>query len=167
MQDKIWEGAKNDSIGLQEFYNANKQNYVWPDRIEGSVARSTDAKYIKKVRKYWKKNQSNEMIDEALNKEQQNVIFSNGELELGHRSLPKTLEFKTGLSKVIEENSNFYVVNVTALKPTTQKTFEEAQGQADCDYQIALESEWIQELRTKFKVDINEICTCKSKRLNF
>lgn len=35
MQDKIWEGAKNDSIGLQEFYNLNKQNYIWPDRIEG------------------------------------------------------------------------------------------------------------------------------------
>ena len=156
MQDKIWEGAKNDSIGLQEFYNANKQNYVWPDRIEGSVARSSDEKHIKKVRKYWKKNQSNEMIDEALNKEQQNVIFSNGEFELGHPTLPKTLEFKTGLSKVIEENSNFYVVNVTALKPTTQKTFEEAQGQLIADYQIALESEWIQELRTKFKVDINE-----------
>ena len=96
------------------------------------------------------------MIDEALNKEQQNVIFSNGEFELGHPTLPKTLEFKTGLSKVIEENSNFYVVNVTALKPTTQKTFEEAQGQLIADYQIALESEWIQELRTKFKVDINE-----------
>ena len=156
MQDKIWEGAKNDSIGLQEFYNANKQNYVWPDRIEGSVARSTDAKYIKKVRKAWKKNQSNEIIDETLNKDQQNVMFSNGELELEHPSLPKTLEFKTGLSKVIEENSNFYVVNVTALKPTTQKTFEEAQGQVIADYQIALESEWIQELRTKFKVDIKE-----------
>ena len=165
MQDKIWEGAKNDSIGLQEFYNANKQNYVWPDRIEGSVARSSDAKYIKKVRKYWKKNQSNEMIDEALNKEQQNVIFSNGELEFGHPTLPKTLEFKTGLSKVIEENSNFYVVNVTALKPTAQKTFEEAQGQLIADYQIALESEWIKELRTKFKVDINESVFAKVNAL--
>ena len=165
MQDKIWEGAKNDSIGLQEFYNANKQNYVWPDRIEGSVARSTDAKYIKKVRKYWKKNQSNEMIDEALNKEQQNVMFSNGELELEHPSLPKTLEFKTGLSKVIEENSNFYVVNVTALKPTTQKTFEEAQGQVIANYQITLESEWIEELRTKFEVDINESVLAKVNAL--
>ena len=165
MQDKIWEGAKNDSIGLQEFYNANKQNYVWPDRIEGSVARSTDAKYIKKVRKYWAKNQSNQMIDETLNKEQQNVMFSNGELELEHPSLPKTLEFKTGLSKVIEENSNFYVVNVTALKPTTQKTFEEAQGQVIANYQITLESEWIEELRTKFEVDINESVLAKVNAL--
>ena len=141
---------------MQEFYNANKQNYVWPDRIEGSVARSTNAKYIKKVRKYWAKNKSNQEIDEALNKGQQNVIFSNGELELGHSTLPRNLEFKTGLSKIIEENSNFYVVNVTSLKPATPKTFEEAKGQSIADYQIALESEWIQELRAKFEVDINE-----------
>ena len=165
MQDKIWEGAKNDSIGLQEFYNANKQNYVWPDRIEGTVARSTNAKYIKKVRKYWAKNKSNEVIDETLNKDQQNVIFSNGELELGDPTLPKKLEFKTGLSKMIKENSNFYVVNVTALKPTTQKTFEEAQGQLISDYQIALETKWIEELRAKFEVDINESVLAKVNAL--
>ena len=155
MQDKIWEGAKNDSIGLQEFYNSNKQNYIWPDRIEGSVARSNDAKYIKKVRKYWAKNQSNKMINEVLNKDQQNVIFSNGELELGHPTLPKGIAFKTGLSEVIEDNSNFYVVNITAIKPTSPKTFEEAKGQLVADYQIELESKWINELRDKFKVDIN------------
>jgi peptidyl-prolyl cis-trans isomerase SurA len=165
MQDKIWEGAKNDSLGLQEFYNANKQNYVWLDRIEGSVARSTNAKYIKKVRKYWAKNTSNTEIDKALNKEQQNVIFSNGELELGHPTLPKNIELKTGISKVIEENSNFYVVNIITLNPATPKTFEEAKGQLIADYQITLESEWIQELRAKFEVDINESVFAKVNAL--
>ena len=165
MQDKIWEGAKNDSIGLQEFYNSNKQNYIWPDRIEGSVARSTDVKFVKKVRKYWAKNQSNKMIDEALNKEQQNVVFSNGELELGHPALPKSFPFKTGVSEVIEENSNFYVINITALKPTALKTFEEAKGQLLADYQITLESDWINELRAKFKVDINQDVLAKVNAL--
>ena len=165
MQDKIWEGAKNDSIGLQEFYNSNKQNYIWPDRIEGSVARSADAKYIKKVRKYWSKNQSNKVIDEALNEEQQNVMFSNGEFELEHPKLPKRIQFKTGISKVIEENSNFYAVNVTALKPSTPKTFEEAKGQLLADYQIVLESDWINELRAKFKVDINQDVLAKVNAL--
>ena len=165
MQDKIWEGAKNDSIGLQEFYDSNKQNYIWPDRIEGSVARSADAKYIKKVRKYWSKNQSNTAIDEVLNKEQQNVMFSNGEFELEHPKLPKRIQFKTGISKVIEENSNFYAVNVTALKPSAPKTFEEAKGQLVADYQTVLESDWINELRAKFKVDINQDVLAKVNAL--
>ena len=167
MQDKIWEGAKNDSIGLQEFYNANKQNYVWPERIEGSVARSTNAKYIKKVQKYWQKNSSNEAIDEAINKDQQNVIFSNGELELGQAPLPKSFNVrtKTPISEVIKENNSFYVVNVKEFKPKSQKTFEEAKGQLIADYQIALESKWTQELRTKFKVDVNESVLAKVNAL--
>ena len=167
MQDKIWEGAKNDSIGLQEFYNANKQNYVWPERIEGSVARSTNAKYIKKVQKYWQKNSSNEAIDEAINKDQQNVIFSNGELELDQAPLPKSFNVrtKTPISEVIKENNSFYVVNVKEFKPKSQKTFEEAKGQLIADYQIALESKWTQELRAKFKVDVNESVLAKVNAL--
>ncbi|MDG1385032.1 MAG: peptidylprolyl isomerase, partial [Flavobacteriaceae bacterium] len=157
MQDKIWEGAKNDSLGLLTFYNLNKENYTRPERIEGSVARSTNSKYINKVRKYWNRNKSNEAINEELNKnDQQNVIFSNGELEFGHPALPKSFEFKIGLSKVIEENSNYYVINVTSAKPVTVKTLEEAKGQVVADYQVVLESEWVKELRTKFGVEINE-----------
>jgi len=157
MQDKIWEGAKNDSLGLLTFYNLNKENYTRPERIEGSVARSTNSKYINKVRKYWNRNKSNEAIDEELNKnDQQNVIFSNGEFELGHPALPKSFEFMTGLSKVIEENSNYYVINVTTAKPVTVKTLEEAKGQVIADYQVVLESEWVKELRAKFGVEINE-----------
>ena len=123
MQDKIWEGAKNDSIGLQEFYNSNKQNYIWPDRIEGSVARSADAKYIKKVRKYWSKNQSNKVIDEALNEEQQNVMFSNGEFELEHPKLPKRIQFKTGISKVNRGKLKFLCGQCNCFKAIGSKNF--------------------------------------------
>ncbi|CAI8225603.1 MAG: Foldase protein PrsA 1 [Formosa sp. Hel1_33_131] len=165
MQDKIWDGAKNDSIGLQNFYDENKPNYVWPDRIEGSVARSSDSKYIKKVLKYWKNNRTNQEIDEALNTSQQNVIFSNGELEIGHSALPPSFEFKAGLSKVIKENVNYYVVNVTELKPSTQKTFEEAKGQLISDYQTELELKWIQELRSKYTFKVNQDVLSKVKLL--
>ena len=163
MQDKIWDGAKKDSIGLQTFYNDNKANYVWPDRIEGSVARSSDSKYTKKVLKYWRKNSSNNEIAEVLNKTKQNVIFSNGEFEIGHPALPKGLEYKAGLSKVIQENSNYFVVNVTALKPSKQKSFEEAKGQLISDYQTELELNWIQELRSKYSVKVNEEVLSKVK----
>jgi len=165
MQDKIWDGAKNDSIGLQTFYNDNKANYVWPDRIEGSVARSSDSKYTKKVLKYWRKNSSNNEIAEVLNKTKQNVIFSNGEFEIKHPALPKGLEYKAGLSKVIQENSNYFVVNVTALKPSKQKSFEEAKGQLISDYQTELELNWIQELRSKYSVKVNEEVLSKVKLL--
>jgi len=158
MQDKIWEGAKNDTIGLNVFYNSNKENYLWPDRIIGSVARSSNAKTIKKVRKLWSKGKSNQEIDDLLNNRQQNVIFSSGEFELGQSPLPDsfTVSTKSPLSKVIEENNNFYVVNSKELKPKSQKTMEEAKGQLISDYQLELEAQWVLELKSKFEIKVNE-----------
>jgi|TARA_B110000259_G_scaffold125169_1_gene141679 peptidyl-prolyl cis-trans isomerase SurA len=158
MQDKIWEGAKNDSIGLNAFYSTNKENYVWPERVVGSVARSSNAKNIKKVRKLWSKNKSNQEIDELLNKRKQNVMFSNGEFELGKSPLPESFTFrdKSTISKVIKENNSFFSVNAKELKPQSQKTLEEAKGQLISDYQTKLEAQWVLELKSKFEVKVNK-----------
>lgn len=158
MQDKIWEGAKKDTIGLNAFYNENKDNYLWPERVIGSVARSSNAKNIKKVRKLWASGKSNQSIDELLNKIQQNVIFSTGEFELGLSPLPEsfTPRVKSQLSKIIKENNSFYIVNVKEFMPQSQKSFEDSRGQLISDYQTKLETQWILELKSKFNVKVNE-----------
>ena len=158
MQDKIWEGAKKDTIGLNAFYNENKANYLWPDRVIGSVARSSNAKNIKKVRKLWASGKSNQSIDELLNKIQQNVIFSTGEFELGLSPLPEsfTPRVKSQLSKIIKENNSFYIVNVKEFMPQSQKSLEDSRGQLISDYQTKLETQWILELKSKFNVKVNE-----------
>lgn len=158
MQDKIWEGAKKDTIGLNAFYNENKDNYIWPERVIGSVARSSNAKNIKKVRKLWASGKSNQSIDELLNKIQQNVIFSTGEFELGLSPLPEsfTPRVKSQLSKIIKENNSFYIVNVKEFMPQSQKSLEDSRGQLISDYQTKLETQWILELKSKFNVKVNE-----------
>ncbi len=158
MQDKIWEGAKKDTIGLNAFYNENKDNYLWPERVIGSVARSSNAKNIKKVRKLWASGKSNQSIDELLNKIQQNVIFSTGEFELGLSPLPEsfTPRVKSQLSKIIKENNSFYIVNVKEFMPQSQKSLEDSRGQLISDYQTKLETQWILELKSKFNVKVNE-----------
>jgi len=158
MQDKIWEGAKKDTIGLNAFYNENKDNYLWPERVIGSVARSSNAKNIKKVRKLWRSGKSNQSIDELLNKIQQNVIFSTGEFELGLSPLPEsfTPRVKSQLSKIIKENNSFYIINVKEFMPQSQKSLEDSRGQLISDYQTKLETQWILELKSKFNVKVNE-----------
>ena len=158
MQDKIWEGAKKDTIGLNAFYNENKDKYIWPERVIGSVARSSNAKNIKKVRKLWRSGKSNQSIDELLNKIQQNVIFSTGEFELGLSPLPEsfTPRVKSPLSKIIKENNSFYIVNVKEFMPQSQKSLEDSRGQLISDYQTKLETQWILELKSKFNVKVNE-----------
>ena len=124
----------------------------------GSVARSSNAKNIKKVRKLWGSGKSNQSIDELLNKIQQNVIFSTGEFELGLSPLPEsfTPRVKSPLSKIIKENNSFYIVNVKEFMPQSQKSLEDSRGQLISDYQTKLETQWILELKSKFNVKVNE-----------
>ena len=85
-------------------------------------------------------------------------MFSSGQFELGQTPLPDsfTVRTKSPLSKVIEENNNFYVVNSKELKPKSQKTMEEAKGQLISDYQLQLETQWVLELKSKFEIKVNE-----------
>ena len=41
-------------------------------------------------------------------------------------------------------------------EPNQQRNFEDARGLVINDYQIVLEKEWLQELRKKYQVKVNE-----------
>jgi len=48
MEKEIWTKAKTDTLGLKNFYEANKANYQWKDRVDANVFSSTKEDVIKK-----------------------------------------------------------------------------------------------------------------------
>ncbi|MBC7449591.1 MAG: peptidylprolyl isomerase [Hymenobacteraceae bacterium] len=57
---------------------------------------------------------------------------------------------------VVEKDGRVNQVRVKALVPPGYKTLAEARGQATSDYQNYLEKQWIQELRAKYPVKVNQ-----------
>lgn len=113
MQTKIWEGVKSDSIGLENYYQANKSNYKWPLRVDAIVATASKEENIKKVKKLLEENTTIEVINSSLNNSKsQNVIFTTEVMDASHRALPKAFVFEKGISKIYAENDAFYVVKV-------------------------------------------------------
>lgn len=157
METKIWSAAKNDSVGLNNFYQANKQNYVWKDRIDAIVASSASKKEIKKVKKLLSKNTSINAIKAEINKEDKvNVLFTTGIMNAEHQALPENFDFKEGMSSIYNHNNSYIVVKVNKVIPTAIKTFEESKGQASSEFQDQIEKTWIQTLRDKHKIQINQ-----------
>lgn len=157
METTIWNTAQTDSIEIQNFYNNNKNNYVWPERMEGLLASSAKQNVLKKVAKLLENNMDIEQIKKLVNNNGEvHVIFTTGNMDLNHQALPSDFNVKKGLSKIYKHNDAFVLAQVKEVFPTTLKTFEEAKGSVISDYQTHKENNWLQTLSEKYRVILNQ-----------
>lgn len=87
--------------------------------------------------------------------EKQNIIFTSGLFEKYNPKLPEDLEFKKGTSMVYEHNQGFQVYDIKDVLPSGFKTLKEARGTVVNDYQNQIEEQWLEGLRRKYRVDVN------------
>ena len=156
MEKEIWEKAKTDSIGLQNFYENNKQNYKWGNRVDAQVFSSTKKDVAKKAQKFLKQGKSADYIKEKLNvKGAVDIIANEGIFDENSDALPKGKK-ENGISDVIQEGDYFFVMKINKHLETGPKTFEEAKGKVINDYQQFLEEKWVGDLKQEFKININQ-----------
>jgi peptidyl-prolyl cis-trans isomerase SurA len=157
MEREIWDKAKQDTLGLKNYYNANKLKYQWKNRIEVLVASSTKEDIVKEVRKLLKKDQTADFIKANLNaKDVVNVMTKQETYEEGAENFPKNVLFKTGVSEVYKDEEFYFVNRVLKIIPAANKTLDEARGRVINDYQQYLEDNWVSDLKKEFKVTINQ-----------
>ena len=164
MENTIWNTSKSDSLGVQNYYETHKVDYVMSEKVDAVVATSTKQKTLKKVTKLLSKDMELDQIKSLVNSNDQvDVIFTSDIMGANHQTLPEDFEFKKGISKVYKHNGAYVLVQVKEIIPSTQKTFEEAKGAVISDYQTYKEQEWINELESKYKIEINEAVFTKVK----
>ncbi|SNB04505.1 peptidylprolyl isomerase [Flavobacterium psychrophilum] len=157
MEKEIWEKAKQDTLALKKYYNANKLQYQWKNRAEVLVASSTKEGVAKEARKLLNKDQTDDFIKTTLNtKEVVNVMIKKENYEEGSENFPKKVEFKTGVSEIYKDGEFYFVNKVSKIIPASVKTFDEAHGRVVNDYQQYLEDNWVSNLKKEFKVNINQ-----------
>lgn len=165
MEHNVWQKAKNDSIGLQAYYEKHKENYKWKQRLDADIFSATSQLTAQRVQKMLEDGKSGEEIKQELNPEGiVNVILSQGAFEVGQSELPANLEIKKGISKIYTSNDSFIVVNVKEILPPGIKTLEEVKGKVISSYQNELETEWMNSLRSKYEVEVNARTLRRVKR---
>jgi peptidyl-prolyl cis-trans isomerase SurA len=156
MSKNIWEKVKNDSIGLVNYYNKNKNNYVWETRVQAAIGSTTDPLVAERAKQLLEEGADTEQITQTLNTDERIVIsFTENRFELGHPALPPGFKPTLGTS-TYQTDSHYVVVRVTEVLPVGPKEFEEIKGKVSSDYQNELEQIWMQELRQKYKVVYNK-----------
>ena len=157
MEKEIWNRAKNDTIGLNDYFKNNITNYQWKKRFSVDILSSTDSKVIEKAQKYLKKGKSLDYIKAQLNKDGKiNVMSKSGMYEEDYDVLSEYKNLSKGVSNVVTKDKYFFVVNVLDEKPAGAKELSECKGKVISDYQQYLESNWVNELKKEFNIAINQ-----------
>jgi peptidyl-prolyl cis-trans isomerase SurA len=156
MEKEIWNKAAKDSIGLEAFYSKYKSKYQWGERVDVVIMSSADESNVKTVINMINDGKSEDEIKKALNtEEEQNIIFTKGIFNKDDSKLPLNFEIKEGLSKIYKHNEAFHVIDVKAILPAGTKTLDEAKGNVVNDYQEQIETDWINDLYKRYKVEVN------------
>ena len=165
MEKEIWDRSKTDTIGLKSFYETQKNNHLWKNRLDIIVASSTKMEVIKKAQTMLKKNMEPQAIKDKLNTEAVvEVIINNGVFEEGSDALPKSTKYVTGVSDIVKEGEYYFVTKVKKVLPKGIKSFEECKGKVINDYQQYLEQRWVDDLKQEFKVEIDQNVFQKVKK---
>lgn len=156
---KVWSKAVRDSLGLNEYYNKNKNNYLWDERADVTTYKCLNEKIANDVRKQLKANKTEKEIVELINKSSQlnlsveNITYLKGENKNVDANWKQGIAEKNILN---DADKKVMVIVVNKISPKTPKTLGECRGLVTADYQNYLETEWINYLKNKYKVKVNE-----------
>ena len=161
MDKKVWSKAIEDSTGLKTFYESNAQKYQWKKRVEAEIF---------ETQKQWS-GQLIKMVEAAPNKKAlardilakkiHSIPVLKADTGLFQKEDNKVLgkiEWKKGLAKpvVSEVENKVTLVYIEKIVPPMPKTFDEARGMVTAQYQDYLEKQWVEALKKKYPVKVNQ-----------
>ena len=165
MNKNIWQIAKTDSTGLKDYYETKKNNYKWKKRLDVDIYSSSDEITTKQVQTLLLRGEESVTIKKQINSDGKiNVITVSDVFEIDQSELPEDIIPEKGVSD-IKLNDGFYVVvNIKEVIEPNLKEFDEVRGTVISNFQTEIEKKWMQSLRDKYEVKINNKSLKKLKR---
>ena len=158
MERNVWSKAGLDSVGLVNYYNANKAKYKWQESADVLIFNCTDEKKATEAIDALKAGKPWTYIAETSNSQ---IQADSGRYELAQ--LPNNPNVSSAkpqvgnFSSIIKntDGTTAFVKYVKFYEANMQRTFSEARGLVINDYQNVLEQQWVEKLRKKYTVKIN------------
>jgi len=158
MDKHVWTKASQDSAGLLKYYNANKEKYKWAPGADAVVISAGSKQVADEVAAKIKANPANwraitdsygslVQADSSRFEKDQLPLKGAVELQQGYISAPEQNDAQDGYT--------FVYITKVHTQPE-QRSFEDARGLVINDYQQVVEAKWIDELKKKYPVVINQ-----------
>lgn len=157
-EEMVWRKAMSDTNGLKAFFAMNADDYQWPTRYQAYQVDASSKKICKKATKLLKKDKLMSEILTELNEDSKlDLAIDSGLYTAEELDVKSVIEMdEPGKSDIEVKNDRYIQAYVLNIEAPRAKTFEEAKGKVISDYQEFLEKQWLEDLKLKYSVDVNQ-----------
>lgn len=152
----VWDRAQADTEGQVKYFKAHQKQYAWDEpRFCGVVIHSKDASIFKSVKSLLKGVDEDDwaktIVAKFNNDSVKTVRIERGIFKKGDNANVDKLVFKTGELKPMKDYPETSFYGKIAKKP---RSMNDVKGLVTTDYQKAEEDKWVEELRSKYSVEV-------------
>lgn len=157
---EVWDKAGKDTVGLTAFFNQHKKDYTWDaPRYKGFVVYCKDKSTMKAAKAIINNSEPDSVesyLNHRLNLDSITYVkFNHGMWEKGQNPAVDKYGFKDKKAEYTPSEEFPYVFCVGKLLKAPEEYADE-RGKVTTDYQDYLDKEWLQALKEKYPVVINE-----------
>ena len=156
--EKVWSKAVKDTTGLENYFATNNETYQWGERVDATIFEIRKKEDAEQVKVFIDMYPGDGDIAAAIEKDSINSVkIIPGKFERTDNKYIDEVEWTAG--NIVELTSDVedlvVIVKIKEVMQPAPKELNEARGIATADYQEYLEVEWIEQLKAKYPVVIN------------
>lgn len=156
MQRQVWDKAAADSTGLKAYYKAHKDKYWWEASADVILFTCSDSSSAEKAKAAFSKSHDWKSI---VQNSDGTVQADSGRFELTQIpgiTASTTEGTLTQPTKSSTDNITSFAFVVKTYAGHLPRSFDDARGFVINDYQSFLEDKWVEALKKKYPVKVNE-----------
>jgi peptidyl-prolyl cis-trans isomerase SurA len=157
MDKKIWSKSTNDIAGLKQFYQLNKNKYFWKESVQALIITLPEKETAEKIRNEYLKDSSVENIKKIYS---EIALIDTGRYEaselIGVGSSNAQAGFVSAIAKNESDESATFIIVLKKYNDPSMKSFEQSKSFLINDYQQQLENNWIDSLKKRYPIGINQ-----------
>jgi len=159
-KNMVWDRASEDTVGLRKYHEKNKSKYQWDERatILTVAVDTTNKSLVDAIFKFAKKNPIDKVFDK-FDKDKKYISYQRSTVEKKSTDAYKGLTFAKGSATepvLGPDQTDYMFRKVESIMPAGLKSLDEARGYIIADYQDHLEMVWVDELKRKYDVQVNQ-----------
>lgn len=159
MDKVVWKKAEVDTAGIRTFYEENKNDYMWGDRVKTIIINVNNADNVARAEEIARQDLSFDSIRAIVKAESlKGVTVKSPYFQKGDNVDIDETEWVAGTVRVVPStvDNTTKIIKILEVREPEPKTYREARGVIISAYQAKLEEEWLNELKAKYPVTVNE-----------